>query len=701
MDIFIEKEICRDLGQAMEREWLETNGLGGFACSTIIGMNTRRYHGLLIPAQDESQGRFVALSKFEETLIVPDMGTFELSSNCYAGAIHPHGYTHLEHVRLDPFPIFTYCVGDLRFEKQIFMVYGQNTTVITYGPFDRPVTLVLRPLAAFREYHHLTRQNDMLNGDADICDGLMSFQPYSEYPPLYIAHNGEFQARGDWYYNFEYAVEAYRGLDNREDLYCPGEFTFDLEVGESAYVIVSLSTKDTHRRSLQRSEASNDTKKDTQDTKDDQSAHLLVSLERGTCDQVNALRQAEVDRRNKIVQSVPECTRLGLSADAFLVRRSDDRATIIAGYPWFTDWGRDTMIALPGLALVTGRFAEARDILAAYAHFCDEGMIPNRFPDCGDVPEYNSVDATLWYVYAVDRFLAYTDDYAFVRENLWGVLKEIIHYFVQGTRYNIHLDCDGLLHAGEPGVQLTWMDAKVEDWVVTPRQGKPVEVNALWYNALCVMRDLADRYGEFDLRAEYANLAKKTATRFAEAFWNPDAGCMYDCLTDTVPDAAIRPNQIFALSLPHRMLDAERERSILDVVERELLTPYGLRSLSPSDAAYRGTYGGDPYSRDGAYHQGTVWAWLMGPFITSWVHIRGKEADVRANARRMLRPLLRHVEASGLGHISEIFDGDAPHVSRGCFAQAWSTAEVLRTFVEDVLGQGPEKYPQMDADGRR
>ena len=626
-------------------------------------MNTRRYHGLLIPAQDESHGRFVALSKFEETLIVPDGGTFELSSNCYAGAIHPHGYHHLDHVRLDPFPIFTYCVGDLCFEKQVFMVYGQNTTVITYGAFDRPVTLMLRPLAAFREYHHLMRQNDMLNGDVDICDGLMSFQPYSEYPPLYIAHNGQFQTCGDWYYNFEYAVEAYRGLDNREDLYCLGEFTFDLEVGESA--------------------------------------HLFVSLERGTCDQVNALRQAEIDRRNKIVQSVPKCTRLGLSADAFLVRRSDDRATIIAGYPWFTDWGRDTMIALSGLALVTGRFEEARDILASYARFCDEGMIPNRFPDCGYVPEYNSVDATLWYVYAVDRFLAYTADYAFVRENLWGVLQEIINYFVSGTRYNIHLDCDGLLYAGEPGVQLTWMDAKVEDWVVTPRQGKPVEVNALWYNALCVMRDLAERYGESDLSAECAGLAERTATRFVEAFWNPSVGCLYDCLTDTVPDAAIRPNQIFALSLPHRMLDAERERSILDVVERELLTPYGLRSLSPSDTEYRGTYGGDPCSRDGAYHQGTVWAWLMGPFITSWVRIHGEEADVHTSARRMLRPLLRHVEESGLGHISEIFDGDPPHASRGCFAQAWSTAEVLRTFVEDVLGQGSEKNPQMDADGRR
>ncbi len=647
MSIRIEKEICRDLDRATGREWLETNGIGGFACSTIIGMNTRRYHGLLIPAHDLSHGRFVALSKLEETLILPGAGAFELSSNRYVGATHPHGYRHLEHFRLDPHPIFTYRLGDLCVEKQVFMIHGQNATAITYGPVDRPVRLALRPLTAFRDYHHLTRQNHSLNGHVDIRDGLICFQPYPELPPLYIAHNGHFQTRGTWYYNFEYAAEAYRGLDSQEDLYCPGEFTFDLEKG--------------------------------------QSAQLLASLEPGTCDQTDALRRAEVDRRNKIAPTVPDCAHLGLSADAFLVKHRNARATIIAGYPWFTDWGRDTMIALPGLALVTGRFDDARDILAHCARFCDQGMIPNRFSDRGDSPDYNSVDATLWYIYAVEHFLAYTADYNFARQTLWPVLREIIHYFVRGTRHNIHMDRDGLLFAGEPGVQLTWMDAKVEDWVVTPRRGKPVEVNALWYNALCVMRDLAHRYGEADLSAEYAGLAKKTAARFAGAFWNPEADCLYDCLTDTGPDAAIRPNQIVALSLPHRMLDIARERRVLNAVERELLTPYGLRSLSRSDAAYRGTYGGDPHSRDSAYHQGTVWAWLMGPFITAWVRIHRGDADVRMAARRMLRPLWDHMRESCLGHISEIFDGDPPHTPRGCFAQAWSTAEVLRAFVEDVL----------------
>ena len=652
MNIRIKKEMCRDLDQAMDREWLETNGIGGFACATIIGMNTRRYHGLLTPAYE--RGRFVALSKLEETLLVPGAGAYDLSTNRYVGAIHPHGYRHLQHFRLDPHPIFTYRVGDLRLEKQIFMIHGQNTTAIAYGPVDRPVRLTLRPLVAFRDYHHLTRQNPAFNGDVDIREGRIRLQPYPELPPLHLAHNGRFQTRGMWYYNFEYAVEAHRGLDCHEDLYCPGELTFDLEPG--------------------------------------QSAHLLASLDPVTCDQIDDLLRAERERRQKIAQTVPGRARLGLSADAFLVKSQNTRATIIAGYPWFADWGRDTMIALPGLALATGRFDVARDILAHYARFCDRGMIPNRFPDFGAAPDYNSVDATLWYIHAVDRFLAYTADYAFVHKTLWPVLKDIIRHFVRGTRYNIHLDRDGLLCAGAPGVQLTWMDAKVGNWVVTPRRGKPVEVNALWYNALCVMRGLAHRYGEPDCAAEYADLAAKTAACFADAFWNPDAGCLYDCLTETGPDAAIRPNQIFALSLPHRMLCAARERRILKVVERELLTPYGLRSLSPSDPAYRGTYGGDPHSRDSAYHQGTVWPWLMGHFITAWVRLRGADADARAAARRMLRPLRNHMRESGLGHISEIFDGDLPHAPRGCFAQAWSTAEVLRAFVEDVLDQRPENH---------
>ena len=655
MNLLIGKEICRDLDQATQREWLETNGIGGFACSTIIGLNTRRYHGLLVPALHPPAGRIVALSKCEETLHVPDKGDYDLSSNSYAGAIHPHGYRYLEHVRLDPFPIFTYRIDDVVIEKQIFMIHGRNAIATIYGPTNRAVTLTVRPLIAFRDYHQLTRKNDHLNAQVDVQNDCIRFQPYTQLPPLYIAHNGRFETRGDWYYNFEYAVEAYRGLDCREDLYCPGEFTFDLQPGQSAQWIADMEPVN------------------------------------GT--EINALRQAEIDRRTGIVQSAPAedagIRLLTRAADDFIVKRKDGLSTIIAGYPWFTDWGRDTMIALPGLTLVTGRFDEARDILSAFAKYCDQGLIPNRFPDHGETPDYNSVDATLWYVHAVDRYLAYTGDLEFVRQNLWPVLTDIVHWFCKGTRYGIHLDTDGLLYAGEPGVQLTWMDAKVGDWVVTPRQGKPVEINALWYNALCVLRDLAEKFHETDRATEYTLLSARLKKRFPKAFWNSDAGCLFDCIGEWGADPAIRPNQIFALSLPHRMLDEASEQSILRAVEQHLLTPYGLRSLSPSDPAYKGHYGGDPVARDGAYHQGTVWGWLIGPYVTAFVRLNQADPEVRTHALRLLDPLRRHLYEAGLGQISEIFEGDPPHAPQGCFAQAWSVAEVLRAYAEDIAGRQP------------
>ncbi|MFT5366511.1 MAG: putative glycogen debranching enzyme [Candidatus Latescibacterota bacterium] len=661
MDIIIGKEICRNLDQAIRREWLETNGIGGFASSTLSGINTRRYHGLLVPATNPPLGRIVALSKFEETLCLADGNTFELSCNNYYGAIHPHGYRYLEHVRLDPFPIFTYRLNDVSCEKQVFMIHGQNATVVTYGHLDQQATLTVRPLIAFRDYHHVTRQNHYLNPNVEIETNSIRFQPYEQLPPLYIAHNGQFQTKGDWYYNFTYPVEAYRGLDCEEDLYCPGEFTFQLEPG--------------------------------------QSAHLIASLEPVSIDQVDHLQQTERTRRKNLNQNAPSddmSTRLlTQAADVFIVKRKDNLSTIIAGYPWFTDWGRDTMIALPGLTLVTKRFDEARDILAAFAQACDQGMIPNRFPDHGETPDYNSVDATLWYVHAIDRYLAYTGDIAFVHETLWPTIKDIIAFFCKGTRYNIHVDTDGLLYAGEPGVQLTWMDAKVGDWVVTPREGKPVEINALWYNALCVAQSLAEQFGEITHASEYSTLAQTVTTHFPKAFWNPQTGCLFDCIGPKGSDPAIRPNQIFALSLPHRMLSDEQEQSILTVIQNNLLTPYGLRSLAPSDPAYVGDYGGDPHTRDGAYHQGTVWGWLMGPFVTAWVRIHQNDPAVHQTAQRFLDPLRQHLQDYGLGQISEIFDGDPPHTPRGCYAQAWSVAETLRAYAEDVLDRKPESTQVM------
>ena len=657
MDILIGKEVCRDLDKAIHREWLETNGIGGFAGSTIIGLNTRRYHGLFVPALNPPLGRVVALSKFEETLRLSDGSTFDLSSNNYYGAIHPHGYRYLEHVRLDPFPTFTYRLNDISLEKKVFMVHGQNATVITYGPLDQPATLTLRPLVAFRDYHHITRQNPYLNPHVEIQTNHICFQPYDQLPPLHFTHNGQFENKGDWYYNFTYPVESYRGLDCEEDLYCPGEFTFELQPGQSANIIVSLAPIPI-----------------------DQTEHLL---------------QSERTRRKNLNKNIPSDdvgTRLlTQAADAFIVKRKDDLSTIIAGYPWFTDWGRDTMIALPGLTLVTKRYAEARDILAAFAQVCDQGLIPNRFPDHGETPDYNSVDATLWYVHAIDRYLAYTGDIEFVRDTLWPTIKEIIAWFTKGTRYNIHVDTDGLLYAGETGVQLTWMDAKVDDWVVTPREGKPVEINALWYNALCIAQNLAEQFEDPTHAAEYSALAQRVATQFPKAFWNPQTECLFDCIGPEGPDPAIRPNQIFALSLTHRMLSDDQEEGILSVVQNNLLTPYGLRSLSPSDPAYAGHYGGDPHSRDGAYHQGTVWGWLMGPFVTAWVRRNQNNPGVHQTAQRFLDPLRQHLQEHGLGQISEIFDGDPPHAPRGTVAQAWGVGECLGCYVEDVKGLGARR----------
>lgn len=358
--------------------------------------------------------------------------------------------------------------------------------------------------------------------------------------------------------------------------------------------------------------------------------------------------------------------------------------TIIAGYHWFNDWGRDTMIALPGLTLATGRFDVARDILVEYARHMDQGMIPNRFPDKGDTPEYNTVDATLWMFEATRALSQYSQDEAFVREHLYEPLADAIAWHERGTRYNIRMDTDGLLHAGAPGMQLTWMDAKYRDWVVTPRMGKPVEIQALWFNALQIMRSFAARFGDTARALRYGDLAGQAELAFNAQFWNEEAGCLYDVVDGTERDASIRPNQIFAASLTHTMLNQERMQRVVDVVARDLLTPYGLRSLSPADPRYRGRYAGDLETRDGAYHQGTIWAWLMGPFITAHVRAHERSAAARQQARRWLNGMLPHLNQAGLGQISEVFDGYAPHLPGGCVAQAWSVAEFLRSAIEDI-----------------
>ena len=650
-------EVCRDLEAALSREWLETNGLGGFASSTICGLNTRRYHALLVAATNPPVGRLVLLSKLEETLVV-DGERFDLSANQYPGVIHPQGFLYLKSFRLDPFPILTYDANGVELEKALFMVQGENTTVVQYAVKagmrrkKRSITLEVRPLIAFRDYHSTTHENSGLDPALDSKPGLTSVAPYQPLPRLYFAHDAEqVDPSGAWYRNFEYRVEQERGLDFREDLFNPLTFRFDLSRRSAAAVIASTVPHEAR--------------------------------------EADGMRRAEEKRRKRITAASPLkddlVDSLVAAADQYIVARGEHK-TIIAGYPWFSDWGRDTMIALPGLTLVTGRFEVARDILLEFSKHVSQGMLPNRFPDAGEAPEYNTVDATLWFLEAIRAYATYTGDYEFVRQ-LFPALVDVVAWHVRGTRYGIHVDPSGLLASGEPGVQLTWMDAKIGDWVVTPRSGKPVEIQALWYNALCVMAELAQRFGDPERQKKYAGMASVLRWSFNRLFWNESKGCLYDVVNGGPPDGTIRPNQILAVSLPNSMLATDRAKKVVETVERDLLTPYGLRTLPQGDPRYVPHYVGDARMRDSSYHQGTVWPWLMGPFVTAYLKVNGNSEAARIRARKWLEPLQQHLSEAGLGQICEIFDADPPHTARGCYAQAWSVGEVLRALVEDVHGR--------------
>lgn len=640
-----------DFGQSGSLEWLETNGLGGYASATVAGSHSRRYHGLLVAAMNPPVGRTIVLSKLEETIVMGDQ-KYELSANQYPGTLHPQGFTFLKSFERGFFPQFEYEAGGVRIRKTICMVQDENTTVIVFEVLASPQSfkLNLSPLCSSRDYHGLCKANDSMYTGFLFENGLFRTKNYQNSPELFISVPGSsFSPAQQWYFNFEYAIEQNRGLDFREDLFNHGVFEVEMNTGDTLGVILS-----------------------TQDPTGKSASQLL---------------HREEKRRETLIRKYKDADlqTLLLAADQFIVRRGTELKSVIAGYHWFSDWGRDTMIALPGLCLTTERFDDARKILSAFSQSVSDGMLPNRFPDNGETPEYNTVDATLWYFIAVFKYFRTTRDEEFVRSIL-PVLTDIIDWHYRGTRYNIHVEQDELLFAGQDGVQLTWMDAKVGDWVVTPRKGKVVEINALWYNALRVMSELLGTFGEKTEAKEYLDRAERVSQNFVKLFWNNEKECLFDYVDGDYKNADIRPNQLYALSLPFKILSKDKAQKVLKVAEEKLLTPRGLRSLSADNPEYKPVYQGNPWYRDGAYHQGTVWSHLMGTYIDALIEVKGSKG--KQEAGKIIRNFLQHLDEAGVGTISEIFDGDTPHQPRGCMAQAWSVAEILRVMIQyDLPGR--------------
>jgi predicted glycogen debranching enzyme len=650
------REICGDLAAAESREWLVTNGIGGYASGTVAGSQTRRYHGMLVAALQPPLGRTQLVSAIDE--IVHYAGAdFPLATHRWAsGAIDPQGFLFLEDFHLEgSTPVWTYALADALLEKRVWMRQGENTTYIQYTFVRGSSALEMewKALVNYRDFHSLTHAGEWRMNITPVENGVKVLA-FDGAAPFYLKSSAATcEPRHEWYLGCYFAEETERGLSDREDRLFAALFRAKLEVGSSFTLVVSTE------------------------------AAAALDVETARAERANYEVKLFHDWQAKNETLAGEAPswlwQLILAADQFIVKRSlpeePDGRSIIAGYHWFGDWGRDTMIALPGLTLATGRAGVARQILLAFSRCVDGGMLPNNFPDAGGKPEYNTVDAAFWYFESLRQYFEATQDDVTLQK-LFPILAGVIEAHVAGTRYNIHVDpTDGLLYAGGPGVQLTWMDAKIGDWVVTPRTGKPVEINALWINALETMagfaRSLA-RPGD-----AYEKLAAKTKKSF-QKFWNLDRNCCFDVIDSPGigNDASLRPNQIFAVSLPVSPLTPQQQRAVVDICARRLLTSHGLRSLAPGETGYSGHYGGSPRDRDAAYHQGTVWGWLLGPFARAHFRVyRDREA-----ALRFLEPLGRQIYASGLGTLSEIFDGDAPFTSRGCIAQAWTVAEVLRSW---------------------
>jgi predicted glycogen debranching enzyme len=629
-------------------EWLEADGLGGFASGTTAGIRTRRYHALLLTAVTPPTGRVVLVNGFDASIDTSG-GSFALSTQRYApGVLHPDGASRITGFTDEPWPTWQYQAAATRLSQEILVQHGTGAVVIVWTLLGSagPVVLRARPLLSGRDYHSMHHENTSFRFEATKEAATVQFRSYEDVPGVVSLSNGDYRHAPEWYRQFLYTAESERGLDDTEDLASPGEVSWPLSApGEQAVWILQAAGPTRSERLT---------------------AEEVVRL-------ATDMRVGERRRR----EGFP--TALDRAADSYLVRRGSGK-TIAAGYPWFTDWGRDTFIAIRGLCLATGRLADARDILVEWAGTVSEGMLPNRFPDHGEAPEFNSVDASLWYVITVHELVQLDRGRGRLltphqRRTLEIAVMRIVEGYASGTRFGIRMDDDGLLAAGVAGVQLTWMDARVGDRVITPRIGKPVEIQALWLNALSVASNLDPQWCEPFERGRRS---------FLDRFWNDDHGYLADVVdVDHVRDTrddTFRPNQILAVGgLPISVLDADKSRRVVDAVEARLLTPLGLRSLAPDEAGYAPRYEGDSAARDAVYHQGTVWPWLMGPFVDAWVRVRGNTSEGRAKARhRFIEPLCAHLGSAGLGHVSEIADAEAPFSPRGCPFQAWSLGELLR-----------------------
>jgi predicted glycogen debranching enzyme len=647
-------------------EWLEADGLGGFASGTVSGMRTRRYHALLLTATTPPAGRMVLVNGFDAWVETP-RGTFAISSQRYGpDVVHPDGASRIESFEYEPWPRWRYKIDDtIVVEQELFVPKGESAIFMSWRlvnavagggdpgsdgrghalgqPASTPpaTTLRVRPFLSGRDFHSTHHENGSFKFSAEQSGERVTFRSYDGVPTVIAYSNGRYTQEPTWYRNFLYTEELARGLDAVEDLASPGVFEFSLSEKPAVLMLAA-------------------------------EGHAIADLESIEAHhaQVRTIEQARQQYFS---------TRIERAADAYLVKRGTGK-TLIAGYPWFGDWGRDAFIALRGLCISTGRLEEARDILLQWASTVSDGMLPNRFPDQGEQPEFNSVDASLWYVIAVNDYLlaakkqpTLTDDCH--TKNLSAAVEAILAGYNEGTRFGIRADRDGLLSAGEHDQQLTWMDARVDGREITPRIGKPVEIQALWLNALAI---------GVKFSARWETLFEKGRVAFESKFWNENAGYLADVIDCDhqigVVDLTFRPNQIFAVGgLPLMLLSKEKARQVVDAVEMLLLTPMGLRSLAPGEPGYAQHYEGDSRARDSVYHQGTVWPWLIGAFVEAWVRVHGANAATKKKARaRFLPPLYEHLNHAGLGHVSEICDAEPPHTPRGCPFQAWSLGELLR-----------------------